>query len=81
MMHLLLKHVKLFWTHLSSYTHRVVLTTLILFSSFFSSVILKSIYIAMYTASLQITYYIGPRLVILQVMKVDNRNYSDHLTV
>ena len=35
----------------------------------------------MYTASLQIIYYIGPRLVILQVMKVDNRNHSDHLTV
>ena len=35
----------------------------------------------MYTASLQIIYYIVPRLVILQVMKVYNRNYSDHLTV
>ena len=59
-MHLLLKHVKLFWTHVLSYTHCVVLTTLILFSSFFYSVFLKSIYIAMYTASLQIIFYIGP---------------------
>ena len=30
------KHVKLFWTHVLSYTHCVVLTTLILFSSFFT---------------------------------------------